>query len=99
MHRGRVAYPSVSSLPHQREIQMTTPTTTLLVAFAALPLFAQEDDEIERSPQPITATIASDTRIHSSPAGASAGALRKGAEARVVGISDDGWVRIRAADR
>jgi hypothetical protein len=77
---------------------MKTLNAFLFLAMAALPVLAQEDEDAERSVQPIMATVAADTRVHSSPAGASVGTLRKGAEARVVGINDNGWVRVRTAD-
>jgi SH3 domain-containing protein len=69
-----------------------------VVALGVLPLFAQEEEEVEPSPAPIFATLVRDSRLHTSPGGASKGTVKAGTEVRVVGTTE-GWMRVRAGQR
>ena len=67
----------------------------LLVSFN---VYAQEED-VEPSAEPVFALIASDTNMHDAPAGATIATLAAGKKIQIIGISPDGWVRVRADDR
>ncbi|MCU1230564.1 MAG: hypothetical protein JWO97_3448 [Acidobacteria bacterium] len=73
----------------------------LLISVAA---FAQQeeveavDTDAEPSQEKVSATIASDVRMHDSPGGPATVTLKSGTAVQIIGMSPDGWVRVRTAD-
>jgi len=67
----------------------------LLLAIAAFPLLAQEEDDAEPSDAPVRAKVTSDVNARRSPGGPKVGVLAAGTEVTIIG-TNEGWMRVRS---
>src|SRR2546423_1305369 len=74
---------------------MNKALSILLLFLFAMPVLAQEADEVEPSDAPVRAKVTGDVRTHRSPGGAAVGKLAAGADVMIIGTSE-GWMRVRS---
>jgi len=58
-----------------------------------------DDGDAEPSADPVFARVSSDVNMHDAPAGTTISILTAGTRVRILGISPDGWVRVRDGEQ
>src|SRR5206468_1147147 len=74
---------------------MNKALSILVLFLLAMPVLAQEADEVEPSDAPVRAKVTGDVRTYGSPGGAAVGKLTAGADVMIIGTSE-GWMRVRS---